>query len=116
LQMSKPYRSRHWSFRFGLLFGIANMASRLFKEAKKNGFLLSGFKVVCGGKWNKTRSGRKQMLLFSIGKLRTPSMNYMSTYGATSLATKFGTFGIKVWISYKPFRAHSTRKLWPFLA
>jgi ribosomal protein S3 len=100
-QLTTPHRLKHWSFRFGLQCGIAMIALGLLK--KRGNFFVSGLKVICSGKWKKTRSGRKQKVVFSIGRLRTQSMNSVSSYGFTVLATKFGAFSVKVWISYLPF-------------
>jgi ribosomal protein S3 len=95
-------RLKHWSFKLNVQSGIAQIASKLFKG--DNIALISGLKVTCKGKWRKTKSGRKQKIAFSIGSLQSQTMVCLSSYGFTTSATKFGAFGIKVWICYKPFK------------
>lgn len=100
-QLKLSHRSKHWSFKISLQSGIADIISKLLR--KKNTHFISGVRILCSGKWRKTKSGRKQRIVFSIGRLRSPSMDCVSSYGFSTQATKFGACGIKVWISYKPF-------------
>jgi ribosomal protein S3 len=59
-----------------------------------------GLKVICSGKWKKTRSGRKQKFLVKFGRIKNPSISVATSYNYAFQKTKFGSCSIKVWISH----------------
>lgn len=84
---------------FGLYKGILFTLRQYFKG--KNKLLIRGIKVSLSGKWSKTKSGRKQKLIVSLGRLNAQEMNSFTDYDFKTVATKFGACSIKVFISYK---------------
>lgn len=60
-----------------------------------------GIKIICSGKWKKTRSGRKQSFVIQRGLLQKSSMSNNIFFDYDAQKTKFGMFGIKVWIALK---------------
>jgi ribosomal protein S3 len=62
---------------------------------------INGISIICSGRWLKTRTGRKQKLKVTIGKIRKQTYRYNVDYDLTSLTSKHGTFSVKVWISYR---------------
>jgi ribosomal protein S3 len=59
-----------------------------------------GFKIVCSGKWKKTRSGRKQKLTIKFGQIVNSSVSNVILYDYSVQKTRFGSCSIKVWISH----------------
>jgi len=62
--------------------------------------LITGLKIECKGKWKKTRSGRKQKLNISFGKIQKNTLTNIIFYHSNSQETKYGKCSIKIWISY----------------
>ena len=83
-------------FKQNLQKGIKFLLSNYYKKYK-----ITGIKVVCSGKWKKTKSGRKQKFTISFGKINKQQIFVPSDYFASSTTTKFGICNISVWISYK---------------
>lgn len=81
-----------------LNIGIPMFLTRLLVPFKNT---LLGVKIICSGKWKKTRSGRKQKLCIKYGKVRNPSVSNVILFDYTTQKTKFGACGIKVWVSHK---------------
>ena len=98
-QVALSSKMRDRTFKVGLQRGILLTLRRYFKG--KNKLFISGIRVSLAGKWSKTRSGRKQKLVVTIGKLNTQTINSFIDYDFQTVATRFGACSIKVLISYK---------------
>jgi small subunit ribosomal protein S3 len=66
--------------------------------------MVTGVKIVCSGKWKKTKSGRSQKITVTTGRLQTQSLTALTSFGFATSITKYGSCGIKVWVNYKPLR------------
>jgi len=86
------------NFSFGLNIGIAKLVNKLLAKYKKN---IVGIKIICSGKWKKTRSGRKQIFVYKKGQLRNSTISNVIFFDFITQKTKFGSCGIKVWIAQK---------------
>lgn len=97
-QVGLSARMRDKLFKFGLQKGILLTLRRYFKGQNK--LSISGIRVSLAGKWSKTRSGRKQKLVVTLGKLNIQTINSFVDYDFQTVATKFGACSLKVLISY----------------
>jgi ribosomal protein S3 len=75
-----------------------SFSQALLKQLQKN---IIGLKIICSGKWKKTRSGRKQKLCVKFGQIVSSKVSNTLLYDFNSQTTRFGVIGIKVWIAYK---------------
>ena len=82
------------------LFQSLLKLSKLLMTVTNNTNLL-GLKIQIKGKWMKTKTGRKQKILVNIGKITKDGNNSAVSFSSLPLFTKFGSTGIKVWVSYK---------------
>lgn len=62
---------------------------------------INGIKLLCSGRWKKSKTGRKQKFICFIGKLKNQSYSTFIDYSFTNVNTKYGTCCIKIWISYR---------------
>ena len=85
-------------FRFNPRKGILWLVKFFFNQ---NMPFITGIKIVCSGRWRKTKSSRKQRTVYSFGKIRRQTFSTYVDYGFSSITTKYGVCGVKVWISYK---------------
>jgi len=79
--------------------GIIKLAHFFFNSKTVN--LVSSIKLICSGRWTKTKSSRKQKFIYSLGKLKNQTISAFLDYGFSFVITKYGTCSLKVWISYK---------------
>jgi hypothetical protein len=100
-QMSAPQKLKDLDFRINLKTGISMLALFLFKRFSL-GSSIRGLRIVCSGRWTKTRSGRKQRLVYNKGSLKRLTFSALLDYGMSVVTTKFGVCSIKVWILYEP--------------
>ena len=98
ISLSLGFKNR--SFRGGFENALKKVARKCIKT--HNFQLVSGIKIICSGKWKKTKNGRTQKSVIKIGRLQGQSIVCLTSYGISTSVTKFGCCGIKVWISYKP--------------
>jgi ribosomal protein S3 len=94
-QISLTRKLKDESFKSSLTPGLKHIIRTIGQDTN-----LSGLKITCSGKWRKTRSGRKETITCSHGRLLTQSMSSVGTFGFSMINTKFGACGVKVWISY----------------
>ena len=97
-QLNKNGILKRSSFKNNLNVGILAFSYQLLTRLQNN---ILGIKIVCSGKWKKTRSGRKQKLTIKFGRIVSPSISNMILYNFSAQKTKFGTTGIKVWVAIK---------------
>ena len=97
-QLKKNCTLKRGSFSTNLNAGILVFIFNLLKRVQNH---IVGFKIVCSGKWKKTKSGRKQVYSLRFGKIRNTSISNVVLYDFLTQTTKFGSFGIKVWVSLK---------------
>jgi hypothetical protein len=100
-QMSFSQKFKDSDFRSGLKVGITQLAIFLFRRFS-NITPIQGLRIVCSGRWSKTRSGRKQRLVYTRGSLKRLAVSALLDYGMSTVTTKFGACSIKVWILYAP--------------
>lgn len=98
-QMEAPTKKKDLFFRANLLQGLVELTKCLIN--KSNSTYISGIAIKCKGKWTKTRTGRKQKLTLSVGQITPLGANSIISYGFSTVATKHGACGVKVWVSYK---------------
>jgi hypothetical protein len=94
-QMSLPQKSKDLDFRINLKTGVSMLAVFLFKRFPL-GSSIRGLRIVCSGRWSKTRSGRKQRLVYNRGSLKRLTFSALLDYGMATVTTKFGVCSIKV--------------------
>jgi ribosomal protein S3 len=73
--------------------------AKFFLYIFKNNII--GLKIICSGKWKKTRSGRKQKLCIRFGKIQRTKIVNTLFYHFLTQKTKYGSFGIKIWVAHK---------------
>lgn len=66
----------------------------------KFNYKILGLKIICVGKWKKTKSGRKQKIYIKYGQIKNLSLINKISYCATTHKTKYGVCSIRVWISH----------------
>jgi len=94
-QMSASPKMKTVDFRQGLKRGISHLALFLSKRLS-TGAPIQGIRIVCAGRWSKTRSSRKQRLVYARGSLKRLTFSSLLDYGMATVTTKFGVFSIKV--------------------
>lgn len=99
LQLISPPKIKDDCFKRNFWQGLTLFLYSFFN--KKTVFQINGFKLICSGRWKKSKTGRKQKFFCSIGKLRSQTYSTFIDYGFTNVNTKYGVCCIKVWISYK---------------
>ena len=104
LQQGLPLRQKANNFKWGSKWGIIKLAHYFFNS--KTTSFLSGIKFICAGKWVKTKSGRKQRFIYSLGKLKNQTISAFIDYGFSNVVTKYGMCSLKVWISYKYIKSY----------
>lgn len=97
-QLKKTNKFKSKNFSKSLQLGLLKLTRRFLVLFKNN---LIGIKIICSGKWKKTRSGRKQKLCLRFGKIRRTSTVNTLFYNFLDQRTKFGCCSVKVWISHK---------------
>lgn len=97
-QISLPPKLKDNFFMFNIRKGIVWLVKLFFNQHRP---FITGVKIVCSGRWRKTKSGRKQRMTYSFGKIERQTFSKYVDYGFNSTTTKYGTCGVKVWISYK---------------
>ena len=93
---------------YNLSLEIPRLLIRLLQPFKDE---LLGIKVICSGRWRKTKSGRKQKLQIKYGKVKNPTLTGVVFFDCSSVKTKFGKCGIKVWISIKKNNVSSNKSI-----
>ena len=61
---------------------------------------ICGIRIVVSGRWQRTKSGRKQKLIVNFGELKKSSVATVLSYGFSSAITKYGSNGVKVYVRY----------------
>jgi ribosomal protein S3 len=97
-QLNKSSKLKRASFRKNFSSGISIFSYQLLRHLQHN---LTGFKIMCSGKWKKTRSGRKQRLTIKFGRVRGSSLSNKILYHYSYQETRYGSCGIKVWVAHK---------------
>ena len=99
LQLTSPLKLKEDCFKRNFWQGLTLFLHSFFN--KRTISQINGIKLICSGRWKKSKTGRKQKFLCSIGKLRSQSYSTFIDYGFTSVNTKYGVCCIKIWISYR---------------
>jgi hypothetical protein len=99
-QISFSTSFKDLTFNYGFSNAIKKIARKFAKKQKLG--TVSGIKIVCSGKWKKTKSGRSLKTVVSVGRLQSQSIRALTSYGFGTSVTKFGCCGLKVWLNYKP--------------
>ena len=99
LQLISPLKLKDDCFKMNFWRGLTQFLHSFFN--KTTVLQINGIKLICSGRWKKSKTGRKQRFLCSIGKLRSQSYSTFIDYGFTNVNTKYGVSCIKIWISYK---------------
>jgi len=106
-QMSEPNKLKNTFFNKSLQLGIMKLISTLLtyqigfrkpRSALKN---IVGFKLICSGRWKKTKAGRTQTLKFNYGQTKRTSVVSTMFYSFKTQKTKYASCGFKIWIAYK---------------
>jgi hypothetical protein len=94
-QMVAPQKLKDLDFRLNLKTGISQLAILLLKRFDLV-TPIRGLRVVCSGRWSKTRSSRKQRFVYNRGSLKRLTFSAFLDYGTSTVTTKFGVCSIKV--------------------
>jgi len=94
-QMAASQKLKDSDFRSNLKTGVSQLAILLFKRFSTT-TPIQGLRVVCSGRWSKTRSSRKQRFVYSRGSLKRLTFSALLDYGMSTVTTKFGVCSIKV--------------------
>lgn len=97
-QISLSPKLKDKFFMYNLRKGIIWLVKLFFNQHRP---FITGIKIICSGRWRKTKSSRKQRTTYSFGKIRRQTFSKHVDYGFSSTTTKYGVCGVKVWISYK---------------
>ena len=97
-QLQKPQRLKDKTFLKNLNIGLTHLTKLILNTQKSQ---IIGLKIMCSGKWQKTRSGRKQKITVYAGKLQRPTITSLLSYCYLQSTTKHGSCGVKVWINYR---------------
>lgn len=97
-QLESSFKQRDLNFKSNLKKGVGKTIQSFLKKENQN--LICGIKIVCAGRWKKTKSGRKQIFTFSRGKLSTQSFSSFIDVGFYNGQTKYGNFSLKISIAY----------------
>jgi len=92
-------RLKNKGFNTSIKKGILEIIKVIFN--KRTMPYISGIKIICSGRWQRTKSSRKQRMSYSFGKIKRQTISKVIDYGFSYVTTKFGVCGIKVWVSYK---------------
>lgn len=96
-QLNRMTPLKRLTFRTNLNNGILKFSYQILNRFKNN---IVGLKIICSGKWKKTRSGRKQKLMLKFGRIRNPNISNVTSFHYAFQKTKYGLCGVKVWISH----------------
>lgn len=97
-QLESSFKQRDLNFRSNLKKGVGKTLQSFLSIQSRDS--ICGIKVICSGRWKKTKSGRKQTFTFSKGKLSTQSFSSFVDIGFYTGQTKYGKFSLKVYITY----------------
>jgi hypothetical protein len=75
------------NFSANLQGNILNFISLFLAEFKHD---ILGLKIICSGKWKKTRTGRKQKLYLKYGRIQSSNIANKIVYDTVSQKTKYG--------------------------
>lgn len=99
-QLKETPKLKTKSFNRNFQNGLVRVANTLLFLFKNN---IIGLKIICAGKWKKTRTGRKQKICLRFGKIQKTSVSNIIFFNWISQKTKYGSCGIKIWIAHKKF-------------
>jgi hypothetical protein len=92
-QISLSPKQKDAMFKFNLRKGVIWLVKFFFNQRMP---FITGVKIICSGRWQKTRSGRKQRMVCSFGNIKKQTFSKHIDYGFSSVTTKYGVCGIKV--------------------
>lgn len=93
-QLGLPPKLKDNNFKRNLRKGIVGLVKFIFN--KRTTPYIAGVKIICSGRWQKTKSSRKQRMTYSFGKIQRQSFSKFIDYGFIATTTKYGVCGIKV--------------------
>jgi len=93
------YRMKVAGFKKSLKLGVAWFVQHLLTGP--NAHAVAGIKIMCSGRWSKTKSGRSQQFNYCLGKVGAQSFSTLLDFGFAVATTKYGTCGVKVWVAHK---------------
>ena len=109
-QIQASLKQRDWNFQSNFKKGINKTIQSFLKRnvdqtvksilSMKSKNPICGVKVICAGRWKKTKSGRKQKFTLYKGKLAMQSYSSFLDFGFYHGNTKFGSFSFKVLVAY----------------
>lgn len=99
LQLAMPQKLKTWGFKRSLKIGLSHLIQHSLKGSELS--LISGIKILCSGRWSKTKSGRSQQFAFCLGKVGTQTFSSFSDFGSATATTKYGVCCVKVWITHR---------------
>lgn len=97
-QILIAFKLKEKAFKQGVLQGIILLSKNIL--SRSNFLYVSGILVKIKGKWIRTRTGRKQAIMFSVGQLTSEQKGTVS-FGSSDFYTKFGSCNVKVWICFR---------------
>lgn len=94
-QFEKTFTLRNSFFIYNFKAASIFVLTRLIRKFQNE---ILGVKIICSGKWKKSRSGRKQKFATQFGRIPNSSVSRIVFFDQITQKTKFGCFSVKVWI------------------
>jgi hypothetical protein len=93
LTESAPSIMNRSNFGKNLQGNLLSFINFFLLEFKHN---LLGIKIICSGKWKKTRTGRKQKIFLKYGRIQTSNIANKIMFHGVSQKTKYGICSVKI--------------------
>jgi hypothetical protein len=84
------------SFQRGVAKGLVSVLYRILAFSSANKFHVKGAKIICDGKWTKTKTERKQHLKVAIGSVSSTTFKTPVAFSVSTDRSRFGAFSVKV--------------------
>jgi hypothetical protein len=83
-------------FQKGLVFGLYSTAKIFLSTLRLTKNNLVGIRIICRGRWAKTKTGRTKKISLAIGSIHSKKINSVVYHGTASKTTRFGKFMVTV--------------------
>ena len=94
----KPFKLKKNNFVANLQIKLINFINFFLTEFKYD---IVGVKIICIGKWKKTKTGRKQKFYLKYGKIQKSDVRNKIIFHNINETTKYGICSLKIWIAHK---------------
>ena len=101
-QIQETLKNKEVGFKKNIRRGILKVIQSCFN--KKTVHFISGIRLICSGRFSKTKSGRTQSLSYSLGKLNIPKVSSFLDYGYSTVTTPLGSCSLHVLLCFKSIK------------